>query len=191
MKLIFASHNTHKAKEISAIFNGVTEISCLEDIGFFEEIIESGLTLQENAQIKAQAVYKATQLNCFADDTGLLVEYLNDEPGVFSARFAGPEKSADANNLKLLKALGQTENRKAKFQTIICLILHGEQHYFVGELHGKIGYELLGDQGFGYDPLFIPDGYQRTLAQMTLAEKNTISHRAKAFTAMLEFLKQQ
>jgi XTP/dITP diphosphohydrolase len=190
MKLLFASHNSHKTKEISAIFNGVTDISCLEDIGFFEEIIESGLTLQENAQIKAEAVYKATQLNCFADDTGLLVESLNDEPGVYSARYAGPEKSAEANNLKLLNALGQTENRKAKFQTVICLILNGQQHFFVGELQGKIGYELQGNQGFGYDPLFIPDGSQRTLAQMSLAEKNTISHRAKAFNAMLEFLKQ-
>lgn len=188
MKFIFASHNRNKTKEIAAVFQGIADISSLEDIGFFEEIAETGSTLDENAEIKASTVYKATNLNCFADDTGLLVEALNGAPGVYSARFAGQEKSADANNYKLLNALVQTENRRAKFVTIICMIIAGEKHFFKGELEGEIALNYSGSNGFGYDPIFIPNGFTKTLAEMSLTEKNAISHRAKAFKQMLDYL---
>ncbi len=189
MKLIFASHNKNKTKEIAAIFQGFAEVSSLEDIGFFEEIAETGSTLEENAEIKATTVQKATNLNCFADDTGLLVEALGGAPGVYSARFAGPERSAEANNHKLLQDLVQTENRNAKFVTIICMIVAGEKHFFKGELDGRIAMDYSGSNGFGYDPIFIPNGFAKSLAEMSLAEKNAISHRAKAFMKMLDFLK--
>ncbi len=189
MKLVFASHNANKTKEISAIFQGIAAISSLEDIGFFEEIAETGSTLEENAEIKATVVYKATNLNCFADDTGLLVEALNGAPGVYSARFAGPEKSAEANNQKLLNELVQTENRKARFVTLICMIIAGDKHFFKGELEGEIASNYSGSNGFGYDPIFIPSGFSKSLAEMSLTEKNAISHRAKAFTKMLDFFK--
>jgi XTP/dITP diphosphohydrolase len=191
MKLIFASHNQHKTKEIASIFQGLAEVTSLADIGFFEEILETGSSLEENAEIKADVVFNATNLNCFADDTGLLVEALNGAPGVYSARYAGPEKSADANNQKLLNELVQTENRNAKFVTIICLIFEGKKHFFKGELEGKIATSYSGSNGFGYDPIFIPNEFDRSLAEMSLLEKNAISHRAKAFLNMLDFLKKR
>lgn len=190
MKIIFASHNKYKTKEIAAIFQGVAEISSLADIDFSAEIEETGTTLQQNAIIKAESVYNATQLNCFADDTGLMVASLNGAPGVYSARYAGAQRSPVDNNNKLLAALAQTENRDAKFVTVICLIIKGEKVIFKGELTGKIAHQLSGANGFGYDPLFIPDGYEITLAEMSLEQKNLISHRAKAFNAMLDYLKQ-
>ncbi len=190
MKLIFASHNANKTKEIGAIFQGLAQVVSLNEIGFFEEIAETGNTLIENASIKADAVYAATKLNCFADDTGLLVDALNGAPGVFSARYAGDEKSPEANNQKLLSELVQTENREAKFVTVICLILNGNKHFFKGELHGVITTEYKGNNGFGYDPIFMPTGANKTLAEMSLQEKNQISHRGKAFLAMVDFLKQ-
>ncbi|MCG9879567.1 MAG: RdgB/HAM1 family non-canonical purine NTP pyrophosphatase [Bacteroidia bacterium] len=188
-KLIFASHNSHKAKEINAIFQGLLTVVSLEEIGFFEEIIESGFTLSENAEIKAKAVYAATQFDCFADDTGLLVEALNGAPGVHTARYAGPEKNAAQNNAKLIHALQTADNRKARFETVIHLIWKGESHQFIGVLEGTIGFEPVGTEGFGYDPIFIPLGSDRTLAQMSLPEKNAISHRARAFQQMLDFFK--
>jgi len=190
-KLIFASHNAHKTKEIAAIFNGLFQIASLHNIGFFEEIIESGDTLEENAAIKANAVFGATQLDCFADDTGLMVDALDGKPGVYTARYAGPERDANLNNQKLLFELQNHTNRTASFVTIIHLIFNGKSYQFKGELKGYIAHEAKGTEGFGYDPLFVPLGSDRTLAQMSLLEKNQLSHRAKAFQQMLQFFNEE
>jgi len=190
-KLIFASHNDHKTKEISAIFNGLITIKSLKEIGFLEEIIESGDTLEENAALKANAVYKATQLDCFADDTGLLVSALNGKPGVHTARFAGPDKNPQLNNQKLLEVMQNQSDRSASFVTIIQLIFSGSSYLFKGELKGTIATKPMGEEGFGYDPIFIPLNANRTLAQMTLDEKNSLSHRSIAFKSMLQFLKEK
>ncbi len=187
MKVIFASHNKDKTREIASLLEGLIQVYSLEDIGFFEEIMETGSTLEENALIKAQTIYKHTGMSCFADDTGLMVEALNGKPGVHSARYAGEQKSSTDNLIKLLEELKHKENRKAYFKTIICLILKGKIHYFEGVLSGKIHHELRGKDGFGYDPVFIPAGFSKTLAEMTLEEKNAISHRAIAFKAMRNF----
>lgn len=189
MKLIFASHNQHKTKEIQHVFQSYAEIISLADIGFNLEIEENGSTLKENAEIKANTIWATTQLNCFADDTGLMVTALNNAPGVHSARYAGLEKDPIANNAKLLHALKEKENWEACFVTVICLIVNGEKHFFEGELKGRITPEQKGTEGFGYDPIFIPENDSRTLAQLSLEEKNKISHRAKAFAKMLEFIK--
>lgn len=190
-KLIFASHNTHKAKEISSILQGLFEVVTLNEIGFTEEIIESGSTLEENAAIKANAVYAATQLNCFADDTGLLVAALDGAPGVHTARYAGPARDAEQNNNKLLLHMKDKENREARFVSNIHLIYEGKSYGFEGVLQGTISADPMGSEGFGYDPIFIPLGFDRTLAQMSLQEKNSLSHRAIAFQKMLEFLKEK
>ncbi|OYU96826.1 MAG: non-canonical purine NTP pyrophosphatase, RdgB/HAM1 family [Bacteroidetes bacterium B1(2017)] len=189
MNLIFASHNANKTKEISALLTGLVTVSSLSDIGYTQEIIESGSTLNENAFIKANTIFLHSSQNCFADDTGLLVDALNGQPGVYSARYAGPENNSQKNNAKLLNALEFVENRKAKFVTVICLFWKGQTHYFEGVLEGEITTEIKGEKGFGYDPIFRPLGSNRNLAEMELAEKNAISHRAKAFQKMLEFLK--
>ncbi len=186
--LVFATHNANKAKEIAAILNGMFEVKTLHDIGFLNEIIESGNTLEENASIKAHAIFAATSFNCFADDTGLLVQALNGAPGVHTARYAGPEKDAKQNNNKLLQALSGITNRNASFISVIYLIFEGQSYCFKGELKGTIATEAIGSEGFGYDPIFIPLGSDRTLAQMSLQEKNAMSHRAIAFQKMLEFL---
>jgi XTP/dITP diphosphohydrolase len=190
-KLIFASHNTYKAKEISSILQGLFEVITLNEIGFTEEIIESGSTLEENAAIKANAVYAATQLDCFADDTGLLVAALDGAPGVHTARYAGPARDAEQNNNKLLLHMKDKENREARFVSIIHLIYEGKSYGFEGVLQGTISADPMGSEGFGYDPIFIPLGFDRTLAQMSLQEKNSLSHRAIAFQKMLEFLKEK
>ncbi len=184
IELIFASHNKNKAKEIEKKLALAYKVHTLDDIGIHEEIIEDGLTLSENAIIKAQFVFKKTNKDCFADDTGLMVEALNGEPGVYSARYAGANKIDNNNMDLLLQNLNGIENRKAKFVTAICLIYQGTQHMIEGELHGKIIHTKKGNHGFGYDPIFIPDGYDITLAEMELDEKNKISHRAKAIDKM-------
>ena len=184
IELIFASHNKNKAQEIEKKLAPIYKINTLDDIGIHEEIIEDGLTLPANAIIKAEYVFNKTNKDCFADDTGLMVEALNGEPGVYSARYAGKDK-IDNNNINLLlKNLTRIENRKAKFVTAICLIYQGTQHLIEGELHGKIIDDRKGNHGFGYDPIFVPDGYNITLAEMDMAEKNKISHRAKAIDKM-------
>jgi XTP/dITP diphosphohydrolase len=184
IELIFASHNKNKAQEIEKKLASIYKINTLDDIGIHEEIIEDGLTLPANAIIKAEYVFNKTNKDCFADDTGLMVEALNGEPGVYSARYAGKDR-IDNNNINLLlKNLTRIENRKAKFVTAICLIYQGTQHLIEGELHGKIIDDRKGNHGFGYDPIFVPDGYNITLAEMDMAEKNKISHRAKAIDKM-------
>lgn len=188
MNLIFATNNLNKVKEIQQIIGGKFIIKTLADIGCTKEIDENGNTLKENASIKSNYVFKIFNMNCFADDTGLIVEELNGEPGVLSARYAGEQKNAKDNINLLLKNLRGCENKNAKFVTIISLILEGIEYFFEGELKGKIAYIEAGRNGFGYDPIFIPEGHKKTLAELSLSEKNKISHRALAFNKLQEFL---
>lgn len=189
MELIFASHNQNKVKEIHAIVGEPFVIKSLNDIGYHNDIIEDGLTLEENALIKARAIYKHTHKNCFADDTGLLVEALNNEPGVHSARYAGPQKNDKQNIQLLLKNLEAQQNKKACFTSVIALIFNHQEYLFTGQLNGHITNTEAGTNGFGYDPVFVPENHTITLAQMSLTEKNAISHRAIAFNKLAYFLK--
>ncbi len=188
MKLVFASNNKHKVKEISHILDDKITLLSLADINILEDIPEDEPLIEGNALFKARYVYSATGMNVFADDTGLEIEALNGLPGVHSARFAGESKDSSANIAKVLSMLNGIRNRKARFRTVIALILEGREYLFEGTVSGTIIEEKRGDEGFGYDPVFIPDGKELTFAQMTLAEKNTISHRAIAFEKLKEFL---
>ena len=179
MKLIFATHNSNKVKEILPLV-GDNKLSSLDDLGFHDEIEETGKTLEENALIKARFVYDKFNENCFADDTGLEVECLEGAPGVYSARFAGNQKNAENNMDKLLDLLKNKTNRKAQFRTVIALIIDGEEHLFEGIVKGEILDKKKGDKGFGYDPVFLPDGYDQSFAELPINEKNEISHRARA-----------
>ena len=160
----------------------------LKDIDCLEEIPETAPTIEGNAILKANYVTKKYGYSCFADDTGLEVEALNGEPGVYSARYAGEQKNADANMNKLLTNLADRENRKAQFKTVICLNLNGNQHVFEGIIKGEIINEKRGSEGFGYDPIFIPNGYDKTFAEMPIAEKSKISHRGLAVEKLVAFL---
>lgn len=189
MKLIFASHNQNKVIEIKKIMPSSIKIISLNEINLgVSEIEETGKTLEENALIKARFVYEKTGENCFADDTGLEVETLNGEPGVYSARYAGPEKSSEKNMFKLLEQLKNKTNRSARFKTVIALILDNKEYLFEGIINGEIIAEKKGDMGFGYDPIFKPNGLEKTLAEMNLSEKNNFSHRAKAIEKLITFL---
>ena len=188
LRLVFATHNTNKAREIQSIMPNGVEVLSLEDIGCDEDIPETGDTLTENALQKARYVYSKFGLNCFADDTGLEVIALNNEPGVYSARYAGPERDANANMDLLLQNLSGHSDRSARFRTCIALIIHGEETLFDGTVDGSIGKEKLGTEGFGYDPIFYPEAATRTFAEMTLDEKSEQSHRARAFKKMIAYL---
>ncbi len=188
MRLVFATHNKHKAAEVQKMVVEPYEVITLTELDILEEIPETGTTLQANALIKARFIHQKLGYNCFADDTGLEVEALNGEPGVYSARYAGPAKNDNANMDLLLQKLQNVENRKARFVTCICLFWMDEMYVFEGELKGKIIDTKIGNNGFGYDPIFMPDGYDITLAQMDMFTKNQISHRGKAFKKMAEFL---
>lgn len=188
MRLVFATHNKHKANEIQKMLPDPYEVITLTDLNLLEEIPETGDTLQANALIKARHVHNLFGYNCFADDTGLEVEALNGEPGVYSARYAGAHKNDDANMDKLLAAMEGKTNRNARFLTCICLFWLDEMYVFEGEMRGTIISEKRGTNGFGYDPVFMPEGYDITLAQMDMFSKNQISHRGKAFRKMVEFL---
>lgn len=188
MNLIFATNNINKAKEIQHLVGDSFTIKTLADIGCNEEIIEDGKTLEENASIKSNFVFENYHMNCFADDTGLLVDALNGEPGVYSARYAGEQKNADDNMNLLLKNLNDQLNRKAAFVTIISLKIKDNEFFFKGELKGHISTKKTGTSGFGYDPIFIPEGYDQSLAELSLDEKNKISHRAIAFNKLHEFI---
>ncbi|MFN4083191.1 MAG: RdgB/HAM1 family non-canonical purine NTP pyrophosphatase [Bacteroidia bacterium] len=190
MHLIFATHNNNKAKEIHALLGDNFKISTLYDIGITEEIPETGQTLEENAIQKAREVFKLTNLNCFADDTGLEVEVLNNAPGVYSARYAGQQKNSSDNINLLLSQMQNETNRNARFKTVICLILDGKEYLFEGILNGVITHTPSGSNGFGYDPIFMPEGFSKTLAEISLEEKNKISHRAKAFILLKNFIAQ-
>lgn len=194
MEIIFATGNTHKAVEAQKALGDSFTLIMPKELGLTEEIPENGDTLQANAIEKAEYLWKRFGKNCFADDTGLEVDALGGVPGVYSARYAGPDKGSEANMTKLLAELeaaakrGET-SRKARFRTVVALILEGEMHLFNGVLEGEIAMQRSGSEGFGYDPLFIPDGYTKTLAEISLDEKNAISHRGKAMRALAEFLR--
>lgn len=190
MQLVFATHNLNKYTEIKALIPAHIELLTLDMIGCTIEIEETGLTLEANAQLKADYVTNTYNLPCFADDTGLLVAALNGAPGVYTARYAGPQKNAADNMQKLLAELDGKDNRKAYFKTVIALNLNAtEKHQFKGEVHGTIANQQQGTEGFGYDPIFIPENFEQTFAQLPLQTKNTISHRARALQKLLTFLK--
>ena len=186
--LVFATHNAHKLEEIRAILKEYNILG-LNDINCHTDIIEDANTLEGNAIIKANFVTNNYNINCFADDTGLEVEALDGAPGVYSARYAGENCSYQDNVIKLLDALKDIENRKARFRTVIALNLDGKQYTFEGIVNGIITKEQHGEKGFGYDPIFLPDGYDMTFAEMPLEIKNKISHRGIATQKLIEFLK--
>ncbi len=189
MKLIFCSHNRHKTQEIAKILPKHIELLSLADLNFVEDIEETADTFEGNAWIKAHTIWKLFRTPCFADDSGLEVEALHLEPGVYSARYAGPEKDDNKNMDLLLAKLGDNPNRKACFKTVICLITDDEEaHYFEGCVEGEIRHEKRGSQGFGYDPVFEPENCGRSFAEMSPEEKNAMSHRARAIAKMNEFL---
>jgi len=188
MKLVFATQNENKAKEIQSLLPEYFKIITLKDIKCFDEIPETAETLEGNSLLKASFISETYNLNCFADDTGLEIEALDNRPGVYSARYAGPEKSAAANINKVLLELEGKTARNAQFRTIITLILNKSTFTFEGIVLGEIISEKRGENGFGYDPIFVPDGALKTFAEMTLIEKNQYSHRARAFQKMIEFL---
>lgn len=187
--LVFATNNQHKLNEITQICGNQFRLLSLEDVNIREEIEENANSLLGNAQIKARYVFDKTGLDCFADDTGLEVEALNGEPGVLSARYAGVAHDFKANTKKLLSKLEGIDNRNACFRTVICLIIHSKEYFFEGQVDGHIIQNEMGIEGFGYDPIFMPNGYDITFAQMPAKEKNLISHRAIAFNAMSEWIK--
>ncbi len=189
MQLVFASNNKNKIKEIQLLVPQSIKVLSLEDIGCFEEIPETADTIEGNAIQKANYVTEKYGCNCFADDTGLEVEALNGEPGVYSARYAGEQKDATDNMDKLLNNLKGISNRNAQFKTVIALNLNGNQSLFTGIINGKIIEEKIGSNGFGYDPIFVADGYSQTFAELTIEEKSVISHRGLAVKQLVNFLK--
>ena len=189
MKIVFATNNKNKILEVQQMLPSTIEIISLESINCFEEIPETAATIKENASMKANYVTEKYGYDCFADDTGLEVEALNGEPGVYSARYAGEQRSSEENMNKLLNALSNKSNRNAQFKTVIALNLNGKQYLFTGIAKGKITLEKSGNQGFGYDPIFQPDGFEVTFAQLSLEEKGAISHRGKAIEQLIGFLK--
>lgn len=192
MKIVFATNNAHKLKEIKEILGDKFEIVSLSEIGCHEDIAETGNTLEENACIKARYVAEHYHIDCFADDTGLEVPTLGGAPGVHSARYAeGTDHNSEANMQKLLRELDGKADRSAQFRTVIALQLHGETHLFEGVVTGRIDTEKHGTGGFGYDPIFIPDGYDESFAALGDEIKNGISHRARAVKKLADFLRQQ
>jgi len=188
MKLVFASNNQNKIKEIQLLLPDTIQILSLSAIGCFEEIPETSDTIEGNAILKANYVTEKYGYNCFADDTGLEVEVLNGEPGVYSARYAGEQKDANDNMDRLLNNLKDKSNRTAQFKTVIALNLNGNQTLFTGIIKGKIIKEKVGNNGFGYDPIFVSDGYAKTFAELSIEEKSAISHRGLAVKQLVDFL---
>lgn len=188
MKLVLASNNKHKLEEMRAILANDIEILSLADINCHDEIPEEQDTIEGNALQKAKYIYDKFGMNCFADDTGLEVECLNGEPGVYSARYAGEHPTFADNITKLLANMEGKENRKARFRTAIALIIDGKEHIFEGEVNGQIIKEYRGHNGFGYDPVFLPDGYSETFAELPAEIKNKISHRGNAAKKLADFL---
>ncbi len=190
-KLVFATNNAHKLDEIRAILGDEIEIVSLADIGCHTDIPETADTLEGNALQKARYVYEHYHCDCFADDTGLEVEALDGAPGVHTARYAYPDRhDPEANTRKLLDALKEKSSRRAQFRTVIALILNGEEHLFDGRVEGSIATEKRGTEGFGYDPVFIPEDSGKTFAELGVEAKNRISHRARALARLCEFLRQ-
>lgn len=190
MKLVFATNNLNKLKEVQALVPENIKLLSLEDIGCFEDVPETQATIEGNAIQKAKYIIEHYGFDCFADDTGLEVEVLNYEPGVFSARYAGEQRNANDNMDLLLKNLSKKTNRKAQFKTVIALHLNGTLHTFTGVCKGEIIESKIGNKGFGYDPIFKPEGYDLTFAEMSLDLKNMIGHRGKAVRQLTSYLNQ-
>lgn len=188
IKLVFATNNENKIKEINALLTNSIKLLSLKDIGCYEDIPETANTIEGNAIMKAKYVYEKYGYNCFADDTGLEIKSLNGEPGVFSARYAGEEKNANKNMDKVLQKLAPFSDRAAQFKTVVALVINGEISTFEGIIEGEITSEKHGKDGFGYDPIFKPNGYEITFAEMPLSEKNNISHRGRAVKKLIDFL---
>lgn len=189
MKLVFATNNQHKLKELQAILGKGFELGGLAEIGCYEDIPEEQATLEGNASQKAFYVHHKYNVACFADDTGLEIDSLDGRPGVFSARYAGETKDPDANMEKVLKEMAKIKNRKARFRTVISLVVDGKEKQFEGIVEGTILYEKRGNSGFGYDPVFLPSGFTETFAEMDLETKNKISHRGRAVEKLVDYLK--
>jgi XTP/dITP diphosphohydrolase len=187
-KLVFATNNKHKVDEVAHKVKGILQILSLDDIGCDDEIEETGSTFYDNASIKSRYIYNKFKLDCFGDDSGLEIDALNGEPGVYSARYAGTHGDHEANINKVLTKLDGEKNRKARFRTVISLILDGKEHFFEGVVEGSICTQRTGSAGFGYDPIFKPEGYNKTFAEMTMDEKSAISHRAIALEKLIAFL---
>ncbi|MBG7629575.1 MAG: non-canonical purine NTP diphosphatase [Bacteroidetes bacterium] len=190
LKLVFATNNKNKLKEVQAMLTNF-EIVSLSEINCFDDIPETADTLEGNAILKANYITEKFGLNCFADDTGLEVEALNNQPGVYSARYAGKNNNAEANMNKLLSELGETKNRDAQFRTAVALNIEGKQFVFEGICKGQILTKKQGDSGFGYDPIFMPTGFDKSFAEMNMIEKGAISHRGKAIRKLVNFLNEQ
>ena len=188
MKIVFATNNPNKLEEIQSLIPKEIEIISLKEIGCNEDIPETGDTLEANAFQKAHYIKDNFNYDCFADDTGLEIDELNGDPGVYSARYAGPERNANANMNKVLNELKGKKNRKAQFRTAIALILKGEEHLFEGKVEGYISKDKQGNEGFGYDPIFIPENNIRSFAQMSMQEKGAISHRGRAVKKLVTYL---
>lgn len=191
MKLVFATNNRHKLEEVRAIVGDRVEVLSLNDIDCHDDIPETEDTLQGNALIKARYIYEKFGVDCFADDTGLEVDALGGEPGVYSARYAGEECCSEANMQKLLHNLTGKIDRNAQFRTVIALIIKGEEQLFNGIVKGTISCSKMGDSGFGYDPIFIPEGHSESFAQMSSGMKNSISHRYRATRQLSDYLKEK
>ena len=187
-RIVFATNNAHKLSEVKAVLGDGYELVTLREVGITEDIPETGATLDENASIKARYVFERTGLDCFADDTGLEVEALGGAPGVHSARYATDGHDFAANNAKLLRELEGKDNRRARFRTVISLIRNGVEEQVEGIVKGHIATTMTGSEGFGYDPLFIPEGYDISFAEMSAEEKNAISHRGRAVEALVKIL---
>ncbi len=188
MQLVFASNNQNKIKEIQQLLPETIQVLSLEDIGCFIDIPETADTIEGNAILKANYVTKNYGYNCFADDSGLEIDALNGEPGVYSARYAGSQRNDNDNMDLVLQKLAAETNRKANFKTVIALNLNGNQHLFTGIVDGEIIKEKIGNHGFGYDPIFVPNGYSKTFAELPMEEKSAISHRGKAVKQLISFL---
>ena len=191
MKIVFATNNIHKLDEIRKISKGQLDILSLADINCHEDIPETGVTLQENALIKAKFVKDKFGLDCFADDTGLEVEALNNAPGIYSSRYAGEDGDSENNMRKLLHDLEGVENRTARFRTVIALLINNKEHFFEGEIYGTIISTKKGTNGFGYDPIFMPRNYDKTFGELSDDAKNSLSHRAIATQKLVSFLLKQ
>lgn len=188
MKLVFATGNPNKIKEVNEMLSGGMDIAGLKDIGCHEDVPETSLTIEGNALQKARYVSENYKVNCFSEDTGLEIDALNGEPGVYTAMYAGDQRSAEDNMAKVIKNLKNKTDRGAQFKTVIALILDGKEYTFEGIARGTISHHKMGTEGFGYDPIFIPTGYETSFAQMSAEVKNKISHRGKAVRLLIDFL---
>ncbi|QHS55448.1 non-canonical purine NTP diphosphatase [Mucilaginibacter sp. 14171R-50] len=190
-QLVFATNNTHKLEEVQAMAGNKIKLLSLNDIGCYDDIAETGSTFNENASLKSHYIYDRYKLNCFGDDSGLEINALGNQPGIYSARYAGTHGNHEANIDKVLNKLHGLTDRSARFRTVISLMWNGAEYFFEGVVEGSIRKERSGTAGFGYDPIFQPDGYDITFAEMSMDEKNRISHRSRAVDLLVAFLKNE